>query len=39
VGRGLDAIVDHLARWTDMWEDWSVEVDRFIDRETIASSS
>lgn len=31
VGRGLDAIVDHLARWSAMWERWTVEVERVID--------
>lgn len=49
VGRGLDAIVDHIARWSDMWQDWNVEVERVIDaggdhvvvfiRETGRSSS
>jgi ketosteroid isomerase-like protein len=31
VGRGLDAITDHVARWSDMWESWNVEVERVID--------
>ena len=49
VGRGLDAITDHLTRWSDMWESWHVEVERVIDagrdhvvvfiRETGRSSS
>jgi ketosteroid isomerase-like protein len=30
-GRGLDAIVDHITRWSDMWESWNVEVERVID--------
>jgi ketosteroid isomerase-like protein len=49
VSRGLDAIVEHLARWSEMWESWNVEVERVIDaggdhvvaifRETGRSSS
>jgi ketosteroid isomerase-like protein len=31
VGRGLDAIMDHMTRWADMWESWNVEVERVID--------
>src|SRR5919106_6177473 len=31
VGRGIDAIVDHISRWSDMWEGWKVEVERVID--------
>jgi ketosteroid isomerase-like protein len=31
VGRGLDAIIDHITRWADMWESWNVEVERVID--------
>jgi ketosteroid isomerase-like protein len=31
VGRGLDAIMDHLTRWSAMWEGWNVEVERVID--------
>jgi ketosteroid isomerase-like protein len=31
VGRGLDAIMDHLNRWSAMWESWNVEVERVID--------
>ena len=31
VGRGLEAIVEHLARWSAMWENWNVEVEQFID--------
>jgi ketosteroid isomerase-like protein len=49
VGRGYDVIMDHIARWTDMWEDWNVELEQVIDaggeqvvvfiRETGRSSS
>ncbi|MFL5820564.1 MAG: nuclear transport factor 2 family protein [Solirubrobacteraceae bacterium] len=49
VGRGLEAIMDHITRWSDMWESWNVEVERVIDagddhvvvfiRETGRSSS
>jgi uncharacterized protein len=31
VGWGVDAIVDHVTRWSAMWESWSVEVERVID--------
>jgi uncharacterized protein len=31
VGRGLDAIMDHITRWSEMWESWSVTVERVID--------
>jgi ketosteroid isomerase-like protein len=31
VGRGLDAIMDHITRWSEMWESWNVEVERVID--------
>lgn len=49
VGRGLDAIMEHITRWSDMRESWNVEVERVIDagrnhvvvfiRETGRSSS
>jgi ketosteroid isomerase-like protein len=31
VDRGLDAIMDHVTRWSDMGESWNVEVKRVID--------
>jgi uncharacterized protein len=31
VGRGLDAIMDHVTRWADTWENWNVEVERVVD--------
>jgi ketosteroid isomerase-like protein len=31
VGRGLDAITDHITRWSEMWESWNVTVERVID--------
>jgi ketosteroid isomerase-like protein len=31
VGRGRDAIMDHLTRWSAMWESWNVEVEQVID--------
>jgi ketosteroid isomerase-like protein len=31
VGRGVDAVIDHLTRWSAMWESWNVEVERVID--------
>jgi ketosteroid isomerase-like protein len=31
VGRGHDAILDHIRRWAEQWEDWTVEVERIVD--------
>jgi ketosteroid isomerase-like protein len=31
VGRGHEAILDHIKRWADQWEEWTVEVERIID--------
>jgi ketosteroid isomerase-like protein len=31
VYRGHDGLLEHVTRWADMWEDWRVELDRFID--------
>jgi ketosteroid isomerase-like protein len=31
VSRGVDAILDHIARWSAIWESWTVEVERVID--------
>jgi uncharacterized protein len=31
VGRGHEAILDHVSRWADQWDDWTVEVERVID--------
>jgi ketosteroid isomerase-like protein len=31
VGRGIDAIMDHVTGWAAMWESWNVEVERIID--------
>lgn len=31
IGRGHEAILDHIARWADQWDDWTVEVERVID--------
>ena len=31
VGRGVEAIMDHITRWSAMWESWNVEVERVID--------
>jgi ketosteroid isomerase-like protein len=31
IARGLDAVVDHTARWADMWEDWEVDLEDVID--------
>jgi ketosteroid isomerase-like protein len=31
VSRGLEAIIDHTARWASVWEVWKVETERFVD--------
>src|SRR6476620_2140094 len=31
VGRGPDAIMEHIARWSSMWENWNVDVERLVD--------
>jgi ketosteroid isomerase-like protein len=31
VGRGVEAIRDHIASWSDMWEEWNVTVEQVID--------
>jgi hypothetical protein len=31
VYRGHDGVRQHIERWASMWENWTIEVDRFID--------
>jgi ketosteroid isomerase-like protein len=31
IGRGHEAVVEHVRRWADQWEEWTVEVERIID--------
>ena len=31
ISRGHEAIVDHAARWFEMWDDWRAETERIID--------
>jgi ketosteroid isomerase-like protein len=31
VGTGHDVIIDHVARWRENWEVWTVDVERIID--------
>jgi ketosteroid isomerase-like protein len=31
VARGHEAMVDHVTRWAEMWDDWRIEPERFID--------
>jgi len=31
VSRGHQAIVEHTMRWAEMWSDWRIEPERFID--------
>ena len=31
IGHGHEAILDHIRRWSDEWDDWTVEVERVID--------
>jgi uncharacterized protein len=31
VAHGLEAIVEHTSRWAEMWDDWTMELEEFID--------
>ena len=31
ISRGLDAIVEHLTKWAEMWDTWEVELEQVID--------
>jgi ketosteroid isomerase-like protein len=31
IARGHEAIVDHMLRWAEMWDGWTVEAEQFID--------
>ena len=31
VGRGHEAVVEHLMRWAEMWDEWRMEPERLID--------
>jgi ketosteroid isomerase-like protein len=31
ISHGLDAVVDHVTKWADMWETWEVELEDVID--------
>jgi ketosteroid isomerase-like protein len=31
IARGHQAILDHTARWSQMWESWTVELGQFVD--------
>ena len=31
VGRGHEAILDHVTRWAETWDDWTVEVERIVE--------
>jgi ketosteroid isomerase-like protein len=31
VARGHEAVVEHAMRWAEMWDDWTMEPERFID--------
>jgi ketosteroid isomerase-like protein len=31
VSSGLDAVVEHVSRWAEMWESWEVELEEVID--------
>jgi ketosteroid isomerase-like protein len=31
VARGLEAVVEHVTRWAEMWETWEVELEDVID--------
>lgn len=31
IARGHEAILEHAMRWAEMWEDWRMEPERFVD--------
>jgi ketosteroid isomerase-like protein len=31
IGRGHEAALDHIKRWSDQWDEWTVDVERTID--------
>jgi ketosteroid isomerase-like protein len=31
IARGREALVEHAMRWAEMWDDWKMEPQRFID--------
>jgi ketosteroid isomerase-like protein len=31
VAHGLDAVIEHLSSWTEMWEDWEIELEDVVD--------
>jgi ketosteroid isomerase-like protein len=31
ISSGLDAVVEHVTRWAEMWETWEVELEQLID--------
>jgi ketosteroid isomerase-like protein len=31
ISRGLEAVLDHISRWAEMWEVWEVELEDVID--------
>ena len=31
IGRGHEAILDHVTRWAEVWDDWTVEVERVVE--------
>ena len=31
VSRGLDAVVEHVTKWAEVWETWDVELEKVID--------
>ena len=31
IGRGQEAILDHVTRWAEVWNDWTVEVEHVVE--------
>ncbi len=31
IGRGHGAIIEHAMKWAEMWDDWTMELERFVD--------
>ena len=30
VGRGHDAVLEHIERWAEQWQDWTVEIEQIV---------
>jgi ketosteroid isomerase-like protein len=39
IGTGHEAILDHITRWAEAWDDWTVEVERVVEAGSDQASS